>query len=132
MLNEPRHSSAPVTLSATSRSDRQPPPWWAQAVVLVRHIWAQWMLMPLSSALALSRRAGTYEACDFLLVLICLVLSNAPSIRSFYQEVPPIAEVLFALWGRKKMPHRSALSRWLLAIDPSVVEHVRTLFVLPC
>lgn len=74
------------------------------------------------------KRFGTYETIDFLCVLIGYTLSGEATLKDFYERLHPFATPFMALFGRSELPSRSALSRYLSAIDQSPVEALRTLF----
>lgn len=74
------------------------------------------------------RRFETYDVIDFVVVLIGYALSGEPTLKSFYERLLPFATPFMALFGRELLPSRSALSRFLGALDQPTVEMVRTLF----
>lgn len=74
-------------------------------------------------------RLGTYEVVDFVAVLIGYVVSAEPSLAAFYERLLPFASAFMALFGRKSLPHRSTLSRFLAALDQPTVEALRALFL---
>jgi hypothetical protein len=65
---------------------------------------------------------------DFVAVLIGSILSGEPTLLAFYERLAPWASPFIALFGRDRLPHRSALSRFLAALDQPTVEALRTLF----
>ncbi len=73
-------------------------------------------------------RFGQYDVVDFVAVLIGYVLSDEPTLLAFYERLTPFAEPFMALFGRKLLPHRSTLSRFLAALDQAPVEALRTGF----
>jgi len=73
-------------------------------------------------------RFGQYDTIDFVVVLFGYALSGEPTLQSFYERLSPFAEVFMALFGRHHLPSRSALSRFLAALDQSTVEALRTQF----
>jgi len=73
-------------------------------------------------------RFGHYDLIDFAVVLIGYALSGEPTLKAFYERLLPFAEVFMALFGRRRLPSRSALSRFLAALDQESVEALRTLF----
>jgi hypothetical protein len=73
-------------------------------------------------------RFGHYDLIDFAVVLIGYALSGEPTLKAFYERLLPFAEVFMALFGRHRLPSRSALSRFLAALDHVTVEALRTLF----
>ncbi|MFL5586096.1 MAG: hypothetical protein ACJ8DI_00375 [Ktedonobacteraceae bacterium] len=70
---------------------------------------------------------GSHDTIDFVIVLIGYALSGAHP-QSFYERLLPFADAFMALFGRHCLPSRSALSRFLAALDPETVEALRTLF----
>lgn len=73
-------------------------------------------------------RFGHYDTIDFVVVLIGYALSGEPTLKAFYERLLPFAEVFMALFGRSRLPSRSALSRFLTVLDQATVEALRTLF----
>jgi hypothetical protein len=73
-------------------------------------------------------RFGHYDTIDFVVVLIGYALSGEPTLKAFYERLLPFAEPFMALFGRQVLPSRSALSRFLAALDQATVETLRTLF----
>ncbi len=52
---------------------------------------------------------------------------NQP-LQAFYERLVPFANEFMALFGRQLLPSRSALSRFVAALDQASVEKMRTLF----
>ncbi len=73
-------------------------------------------------------RFGLYDTVDFVVVLIGYALSGEPTLKAFYERLLPFADTFMALFGRHHLPSRSALSRFLAALDQVTVEALRTLF----
>jgi len=69
-----------------------------------------------------------YDLIDFAVVLIGYALSGEPTLKAFYERLLPFGEVFMALFGRHRLPSRSALSRFLAALDQATVEALRTRF----
>lgn len=65
---------------------------------------------------------------DFVVGLIGYALSGEPTLRAIYERLLPFADPFMVLFGRARLPSRSALSRYLAALDEASVESVRTLF----
>lgn len=61
-------------------------------------------------------------------MLIGYGLSGEATLKAFYERLLPFATPFMALFGRNHLPHRSALSRFLSAIDQPTVEALRLLF----
>ena len=69
-----------------------------------------------------------YDTIDFVVVLIGYAFSGEPTLKAFYERLLPFAEPFMALFGRQFLPSRSALSRFLAALDQATVEARRSLF----
>ncbi len=57
------------------------------------------------------------------------MVSAEPTLQAFYERLTPFASAFMALFGRKTLPHRSTLSRFLAALDQPTVEALRSLFL---
>ena len=55
-------------------------------------------------------------------------MSGEPTLQAFYERLLPFASPFMALFGRKNLPCRSTLSRFLAAVDQPSVEALRVLF----
>ena len=73
-------------------------------------------------------RFGEYDTMDFVVVLLAYAISGEPTLQSFYERLTPFAEVFMGLFDRHHLPSRSALSRFLAALDQASVEALRTQF----
>jgi hypothetical protein len=73
-------------------------------------------------------RFGTYEPIDFLALLIGYALSGERTLADFFERLAPFQTAFMALFGRKCLPHRSSLSRFLADVDRPCLEAFRTLF----
>ncbi len=56
-------------------------------------------------------------------------ISGEPTRASYYERLQPFATPFMALFGRKQLPHRSTLSRFLAALDQASVEALRSVFL---
>jgi len=105
------------------------PAWFAEVVVLARHLSATGLLEAFSDQVRLKRgRFGTYEAIDFLALLVGYALSGERTLADFFERVEPFEAVFMALFGRRCLPHRATLSRFLADVDRPCLEAFRTLF----
>jgi len=73
-------------------------------------------------------RFGTYESIDFLALLIGYAISGERTLADFFERVEPFEAAFMALFGRRCLPHRSSLSRFLADVDRPCLEAFRTLF----
>src|SRR5712691_7946321 len=73
-------------------------------------------------------RFGTYEPIDFLALLIGYAISGERTLADFFERVEPFESAFMALFGRRCLPHRSSLSRFLADVDRPCLEAFRALF----
>ena len=74
-------------------------------------------------------RFGTSDTIDFMIVLLSYALSGEPTLKAFYDRLAPFRDEVAALFQRHRLPSRSALSRFLAALDEPTVEALRTQFL---
>ena len=74
-------------------------------------------------------RFGTYDTIDFVIVLLSYALSGEPTLKAFYERLAPFRDDVAALFHRHHLPSRSALSRFLAALDEEAVEALRAQFL---
>jgi hypothetical protein len=119
-----------VSIQTSSQSQPCPPPWWGELVLLSQHLRQQGILTRLAEGVRFERRrCGHYELIDFLVVLFGYAISGERTLERFYEVLRPWAQPFMALFGRDRLPSRSALSRALLALTVPVIETLRTLFL---
>ena len=73
-------------------------------------------------------RFGSYEPIDFLGLLVGYAISGERTLADFFERVAPFEEAFMALFGRRSLPHRSSLSRFLADVDRPCLEAFRALF----
>jgi hypothetical protein len=97
----------------TSPDDRASvPAWFAEVVIIVQHLTTKGMLDAFAHRVCLPRgRFGSYEAIDFLALLIGYAISGERRLPDFFERVAPFEMAFMALFGRRDLPHRSSLSR---------------------
>lgn len=104
------------------------PPWFAEVVVLARHLTQRGLLDAICAHVRLARgRAGRYEVLDFVALLLAYAASNEPTLEAFFVRLRPFAQPFMALFGRDQLPHRSTLSRFLADVDAACVTALRHL-----
>ena len=74
-------------------------------------------------------RFGTYDTIDFVIVLLSYALSGELTLKAFYDRLAPFRDDVAALFHRHRLPSRSALSRFLAALDEEAVEALRAQFL---
>ena len=72
--------------------------------------------------------SGADDPIDFLALLIGYAISGERRLPDFFGRVEPFEAAFMALFGRRCLPHRSSLSRFLAAVDRPCLEAFRTLF----
>jgi len=106
------------------------PPWFGEVCLVAQYLRHLGVLEALTQRVRLARgRMGTYDVLDFVAVLIGYALSGERTLQAFYARLQPFAPPFMALFGRKLLPHRSSLSRFLASLEHSTVEALRTLFL---
>ncbi len=114
----------------TSPVDRPSvPPWFAEVVIIVQHLAAKGLLDAFAHQIRLVRgRFGTYEPLDFLALLLGYAISGERTLADFFERLAPFGSAYMALFGRRSLPHRATLSRFLADVDRPCLEALRTLF----
>ena len=94
------------------------PVWFAEVVILARHLTTTGLLEAFADQVHLRRgRFGTYESIDFLALLVGYAISGERTLSDFFECVAPFETAFMALFGRSSLPHRSSLSRFLADVD---------------
>ena len=94
------------------------PPWFAEVVIVVQHLAAKGLLDAFAHQMRLVRgRFGTYEPLDFLALLLGYAMSGERTLADFFERLAPFGSAFMALFGRRYLPHRSSLSRFLADVD---------------
>ena len=119
-----------VIIQTSAESVPSTPSWFGEAVLLIEYLRKQAMLTKICERVQFARRRmGHYEVIDFLAVLFGYAISGERTLEAFYEAVRPFAQPFMALFGRERLPSRSALSRFLAALTQAPVEALRTLFL---
>jgi hypothetical protein len=113
----------------TTPADRPSvPPWFAEVVIIVQHLATKGALDAFACQIRLVRgRFGCYEPIDFLGLLVGYAISGERTLADFFERVAPLETAFMALFGRRCLPHRSSLSRFLADVDRPCLEAFRTL-----
>jgi hypothetical protein len=114
----------------TSPVDRPSvPPWFAEVVIMVRHLATKGLLDAFAHQVRLVRgHFGCYEPIDFLALLVGYAISGERRLSDFFERLAPFGSAFMALFGRASLPHRSSLSRFLAGVDRPCLEAFRRLF----
>ena len=118
-----------VEIQTSAQSVPSTPSWLGEVTVVAHYLSNLGVLERIVQRVRFARRRfGIYDVIDFVVVLIGYALSGEPTLKTFYKRLHPFATPFMALFGRNELPSRSALSRFLEAIDQSTVEALRVLF----
>jgi hypothetical protein len=111
----------------TSSLDRPSvPAWFAEVVIIVQHLATKGLLDAFAHQVRLVRgRFGSYEPIDFLALLRGYAISGERTLAAFFERLAPFEPAFMALFGRRCLPHRSSLSRFLADVDPPCLEAFR-------
>jgi hypothetical protein len=111
--------SNPCIEVQTSPLDRPwVPVWFAEVVIIVQHLATKGLLEAFAHQVCLVRgRFGKYEPIDFLALLLGYAISGERTLSDFFERVAPFGTAFMALFGRRDLPHRSSLSRFLADVD---------------
>jgi len=114
----------------TSPLDRASvPSWFPEVVMVAHHLATQGLLEAFAQQVRLVRgRFGSYEPIDFLGLLMGYARSFERTLADFFERVTPFETAFMALFGRRGLPHRSSLSRFLADVDRPCLEAFRALF----
>ncbi len=119
-----------VKIQTSAESTPCPPPWFGEVVLMAAHLKKQGVLTKLCERVQFARRRlGRYDVIDFVAVLFGYAISGEDTLQAFYEALLPWAEPFMALFDRKQLPSRSALSRFLAALPEAPIEALRTLFL---
>jgi hypothetical protein len=118
-----------VTFQVDPGSAPSSPP-WLEEVAAFAHILTQvGIISAIEQHVHFARaRFGTYDTLDFVLVLFSYALSGEHTLTSFYARLAPFTQEYLILFHRQRLPSRSALSRFLAALDEKTVEALRRQF----
>lgn len=101
-----------VIIQSSSRARACPPPWFGEVVLIAEHLRQQGVLTTICERVRFARRRmGIYEVIDFLVVLFGYAISGERTLEAFYEALRPFSQPFMALFGRDRLPSRSALSR---------------------
>src|SRR5689334_1095011 len=116
-------SNCCIELQTASEDRPSVPAWFAEVVIIVRHLATKGLLDAFAHQVRLVRgRFGTYEPIDFLAVLVGYAISGERTLADFFERVTPFETAFMALFGRKCLPHRSSLSRLSSRCGSSVLR----------
>jgi hypothetical protein len=89
----------------------------------------KWLLEAFAQQIRLVRGCfGSYEPIDFLALLVGYAISGERTLADFFERLTPFETSFMALFGRRCLPHRSSLSRFLADVDRPCLEAFCTLF----
>jgi hypothetical protein len=123
-------ASSSVSIQTSAHAAPSPPPWFGEVALLSQYLRKQGVLVAIRAQMRFARRRfGRFEVIDFVAVLFGYTISGERTLEAFYQRLRPWASAFMALFGRDRLPSRSALSRFLAALTPEPVEALRACFL---
>jgi hypothetical protein len=118
-----------IEIQTTPEDRPRDPAWFAEVVIIARYLEGKGLLEAFGHEVRLVRgHFGDYEPIDFLAVLIGYAISGERTLKDFFERLAPFGTAFMALFGRRSLPDRSCLSRFLAAVDRPCLEALRTLF----
>src|SRR6266436_7372168 len=118
-----RIASSAVTIQTSPQSVPSTPSWLGEVAVVGHYLIHLGLLEKIVQEVRFSRkRFGTYETIDFICVLIGYTLSGEATLKEFYERLTHFASQFMVLFGRSELPSRAALSRYLKALVPSLIN----------
>jgi hypothetical protein len=122
-------SQEQVSIQTSPQSVPSTPEWLGEVTIVAYYLTHLGLLEQIAERVQFARaRLGIYDVVDFVVVLIGYTLSGEATLEGFYERLLPFATPFMALFGRELLPSRSALSRFLAALEPPTVESLRSLF----
>src|SRR5258708_19831587 len=119
-----------VNIQSSAEPIPSVPAWFGEVALLAHTLTRLGLLAEISERVRFARkRFGTFEVIDFVVVLMGYAISGEPTLAAYYERLQPFATPFMALFGRKQLPHRSTLSRFLAALDQASVEALRSVFL---
>jgi hypothetical protein len=123
-------ADASLTIQTSAHSVPAPPTWFGEVALLIHHVRKQGTLDAISAQVHFARRRfGQFEVLDLVAVLFGSAISGERTLEAFYERLQPFSTAFMALFGRDRLPSRSALARWLTALTPEPVEALRARFL---
>jgi hypothetical protein len=118
-----------VEIEGVEEKRQRVPEWLGEAVLLGQYWLESGLVGRLEEEVRVVRgRMGQYEVADFVLMLNSYAVSGERTLSEFYKSIAPVKEVLMGVWGRRRCPSASSLSRFLAAVEAKAVEGLREMF----
>ena len=118
-----------IEVQSSSEDRPSVPAWFAEVVIMAHNLRTKGRMSAFAHQVRLVRgRFGRYKPIDFLALLVGYAISGEGRLSDFFERVAPFETAFMALFGRKCLPHRSSLSRFLAAVDRPCLEAFRMLF----
>src|SRR5438128_4957077 len=119
-----------VSIQTSTEPTPSVPAWFDEVALLAHTLTRLGLLAEISERVRFARkRFGTFEVIDFVVVVMGYAISGEPTLAAYYERLQPFATAFMALFGRRQLPARSTLSRFLAALDQASVEALRNVFV---
>jgi hypothetical protein len=123
-MNSPADGS--VIIQTSQDTVPSIPSWFGEVILIAAHLCKLDVLTKICEQVRFARhRLGHYDVIDFLAVLFGYAISGERTLEGFYKRLQPFAVPFMALFGRDRLPSRSAHSRFLAALTEAPVEGLR-------
>lgn len=112
--------------TSTETSSITTPDWLVEVIVVALYWRKIGILDAINESVRVPRgKAGSYEVCDYVLMLLAFALSGEGHVRHFRKRLEGHEKALAAAWDRDGVPSPSALSRFLAAVGSPPLEALR-------
>src|ERR1019366_6198646 len=102
MTQEPHDPIAATVITTSPADQRVQPAWIGEAAVILDVAAHTAILQGLRDRVRVPRgRMGTFEACDFVLVLILFAVSRAQTLKALVPDLRGWGAALAGLWSRR-------------------------------
>ncbi len=101
--------NACIEVHTTTEDRPSVPVWFAEVVILTRHLAATGLLEAFVKQVRLIRGCfGTYEPIDFLALLLGYAISGERTLADLFERLALFGSAFMGLFGRRCLPHRAS------------------------
>jgi hypothetical protein len=123
-------SNKNIEITASTQEKPRPASWFAELVIMSQ-IWIKTgLLRKVKERVRVERgRMGTYEAIDYILILLGYGTSNEGNLKIYFSKIRELRGALASLWEREESPSQAALSRFLEDVKEENVGEMRKIMM---
>src|SRR5713101_1125940 len=112
-----------VVIQSSAQSVPSTPSWLGEATLIAHYLKRLGVLAAIAERVRFARRrVGHYDLIDFVAVLLGYAISGEPTLKAFYERLPPFATPSLACFDPARLPPPPPLSRFLAALDQAGAE----------